>query len=76
MVKCSFFSSSFRSPVVWFFQGKAPPVKIKRSKSVAKQMVACFFPKSGHVSTIPLENRKMVNSDWYINHCLPKVFEE
>ena len=43
---------------VWVFPGEAPPLKYKRSKSVAKQMVACFFSKSGHVATIPLEGRK------------------
>ena len=37
--------------------------------------MACFFSKSGHVATILLEDRKTVNSDWCINHCLPKVFE-
>ena len=61
---------------VWVLPGEAPPVKFKRSKSVAKQMVACLFSNSGHVATIHLEDRKTVNSDWYINHCLPKVFGE
>ena len=54
----------------------APPVKFKQSKSVAKQMVACFFSKSDYEATIPLEDRKTVNSDRYINNCLSKVFEE
>ena len=60
---------------VWVLPGEAPPVKFKRPKSVAKQMVACFFSKYGQVATIPLEGRKTVNSDWCINHCLLKVFE-
>ena len=38
-------------------------------------MIACFFEKFGHVATIPLEDRKTVTADWYINHCLPKVFQ-
>ena len=42
---------------VWVFPGEDPPVQFKRSKSVAKQMVACIFSKSGHVATIPLEDR-------------------
>ena len=38
-------------------------------------MIACFFAKFGHVATIPLEDRKTVTADWYINHCLPKIFQ-
>ena len=38
-------------------------------------MIACFFAKFGHVATIPLEDRKTVTADWYVNHCLPKVFQ-
>ena len=38
-------------------------------------MVACFFAKFGHVATIPLEDIKTVTADWYVNHCLPKVFQ-
>ena len=36
---------------------------------VAKQMVACFFLKSAHVGTIPLEDKKMVN--WLVYQVLP-----
>ena len=60
---------------MWVFPGKAPLIKFKRSKSVAKQTVACFF-KSGCVATIPLEDWRTVNSDWYINCWLPKALEE
>ena len=52
-----------------------PPVKFKRNRSDFKQMTACFFAKIGHVATIPLEDRKTVTADWYVNHCLPKVFQ-
>ena len=38
-------------------------------------MIACFFAKCGHIATIPLEDRKMVMADWYVNHCLPKIFQ-
>ena len=45
-------------------------------------MVACFLGKSGHVATIPLEdrrvgtaNRRTGTANWYEHHCLPKVFE-
>ena len=39
-------------------------------------MTACFFEKSGHAGTIPLEGRRTVAADWYVNHCSPKVFQE
>ena len=61
--------------VVWDFPDENPPVKFKRKRSVSKQMIACFFAKFGHVATIPLEDRKTVTADWYVNHCLPKIFQ-
>ena len=45
-------------------------------KSTAKQIVACFFDKTGYVATVPLEHRWTVNSEWYTTICLPKVFGE
>ena len=38
-------------------------------------MIACFFAKFGHVATILLQGRKTATVDWYVNHCLPKVFQ-
>ena len=61
--------------VVWVFPDENPPVKFKRNRSASKQMVACFFAKVGHVATIPLEDIKTIMADWYVNHCLPKVFQ-
>ena len=49
-------------------------MKFYRNRSASKQMVACFFAKFGHVANIPLEYIKMITADWYVNHCLPKVF--
>ena len=60
---------------VWVFPDENPPVKFKRNRSASKQMTACFFSKFGHVTTIPLEDRKTVTADWYVNHCVPKVFQ-
>ena len=60
---------------VWVFPDENPPVKFKRNRSASKQMIACFFAKLGHVVTIPLEDRKTVTADWYVNHRLPKVFQ-
>ena len=61
---------------VWVFQCEENPTKVTRSRSVAKQMVACFFTKTGHVVTVALENQKTVNSAWYTSICLPEVFGE
>ena len=60
---------------VWVFPDEDPPVKFKRSRSSSKQMVASFFTKTGHLITVPLEERKTVTSDWYVTNCLPKVME-
>ena len=38
-------------------------------------MIAVFFAKSDHVTSTPLQESKTVNAEWYINICLPKVFE-
>ena len=61
---------------VWVFQDEQNPTKVVRARSVGKQMVACFFTKTGHVATVPLENQKTVNSAWYTSICLPEVFDE
>jgi len=34
-------------------------------------MVACFFGKTGHVATVPLEQRMTVNSELKTTICLP-----
>ena len=38
-------------------------------------MISRFFAKFGHVATILLEDRKTVNADLYVNHCMPKGFQ-
>ena len=61
---------------VWVFENEEYPTKVVRSRSTSKQMVACFFTKTGHVATMALENQKTVNSAWYTTICLPQVFDE
>ena len=34
-----------------------------------------FLCKIGRVATIPLEDRKTVTADWYVNHTVPKIFQ-
>ncbi|GBP45298.1 hypothetical protein EVAR_29046_1 [Eumeta japonica] len=46
------------------------------AKSTWKQIVTYCFVIDGLVVTIPLQNRKSVNSKWYTTICLPEVFEE
>ncbi|KAI6651379.1 Mariner transposase [Oopsacas minuta] len=50
-----------------------PPTKVRRAKSVGKQMWAIFFRSSGFVEAVALEDRKPVTADWYTTVCLPKV---
>ena len=50
-------------------------MKFKRNRSASKQMIACFFAKIGHVAAIPLEDRKTVTADRYVNHYLLKIFQ-
>jgi len=40
---------------VWVFEKEPNPTKVVRG-STSMQMVACFFGKSGHVATVPLDN--------------------
>jgi len=61
---------------VWAFQDESNPTKVVRARSTSKQMVACFFGKTGHVATVPMVERRTVNSEWYTTICLPEVFGE
>ena len=62
-----------RQSAVWVFQDEEKPTKVIRSRSVSKKMVATFVSKSGHVATIPLEDRRTVTANWYTTICLPQV---
>lgn len=57
----------------WVEEGAPPPTKVRRARSVGKQMWAIFFRSSGFVAAVPLEDRKTVTADWYTTVCLPKV---
>lgn len=61
---------------VWVFPDEANPTKVTRARSTSKQMVSCFFGKTGHVATLPLVEQKTVNADWYTTICLPEVIGE
>ena len=36
----------------------------------------CFFGYTGQVTTVALEDRRIVNIDWYTTICLPEVINE
>ena len=61
---------------MWVFEPVPKPSKVVCGKITSKQMVACFFCKTVHVATVPLEHRRTLNSEWYTTICLPKVFGE
>ena len=60
----------------WVEEDAPPPTKVRRAKSVGKQMWAIFFRSSGFVAAVALEDRKTVTADWYTTVCLPKVITE
>ena len=46
--------------------------KQQSTMCTSKQMVACFFRKTGHAATVSLEQRCTVNSEWYTTISLEK----
>jgi len=42
----------------------------------AKQIIACFFGYTGYMATEALEDRRIVNIDWYTTVYLPKVINK
>ena len=67
---------SKQQSTVWVFQDEPNPIKVARARSTSKQMIACFFEKTGHVAIVPLEQRRTANSEWYTTICLPAVCQE
>ena len=57
------------------FQDEPSPTKVVRARNTSKQIIACFFGKTGHVVNVPLEQRRTVNSEWYTTICLTVVFQ-
>ena len=58
------------------FEDEPNPTKVVCGKITSKQTVACFFSKTGHVASVPLEHRRTVISERNTTICLPKVFGE
>ena len=70
----SYEPESKQQSTVWVFQDE--PTKVVRSRSAAKQMIACFFGYTGHMTTVGLEDRRTVCTDWYTTICLPEVINK
>ena len=57
------FHPETEGPVVGLaLSGDTPHLKFKRSRSTSKQMVASYIAKTGHITTIPLEERCTVTT--------------
>jgi len=67
---------SKQQSTVWVFQGEPNPTKVVRVRSSSKPIVARSFGITGHVTTVLLEQRRTVNSEWYTAICLPEVYGE
>ena len=68
---------SKQQSAVWVFQDEPNPKKGGRARRSSKQIIACFFfRKTGHVAIVPLEQCRLVNSEWYITIYLPVMFKE
>ncbi|CAF4017210.1 unnamed protein product [Rotaria sp. Silwood2] len=65
-----------RQSQVWVASNDPHPTKVRRQRSVGKQMFAIFFMKSCFNTIIPLENGKIVTAKWYANKCLTQVLKQ
>lgn len=61
---------------VWLFENEQTPVQVRKSRSVKKKMIAVFFTRRGILERVVLESQRTVTASWYINDCLPKVFQK
>ncbi|CAF3671117.1 unnamed protein product [Rotaria socialis] len=57
----------------WVASNDPHPAKIRRQRSVGKNMFAIFFMKPGFNTIISLENGKTVTAEWCTNECLTQV---
>ena len=64
---------SKQQSIVRVFQVESNPTKVAQARITSKQMIACFFGKTGHVAIVPLEQCRTVNSEWHTTICyLPR----
>jgi hypothetical protein len=60
---------------VWISKTDSRPAKVHRNTCAEKRMVVIFFVKSGLLKSVPLEAGGSLTASWYVNICLPQVFE-
>ena len=46
---------SKQQSTVWVFQDEPNPTKVARAENTSKQIIVCFFVKTGHIAIVPLE---------------------
>ncbi|GBP80574.1 hypothetical protein EVAR_37678_1 [Eumeta japonica] len=63
-------------PKTKVYEDELKPTKVACERSGSKQMIASFFNKIGHMTTVALENCRTVNSNWCTTICLPEVVDE
>ncbi|XP_026760939.1 histone-lysine N-methyltransferase SETMAR-like [Galleria mellonella] len=61
---------------VWVFENENRPTKVKQARNVGKKMITFFFSATDPICTIPLEDQKSINAEWYFTICLPRVLEK
>ena len=69
-------AESKQQSIVWVFQVESNPTKVAQARSTSKQMIVCFFRKTGPIAIVPLEQCRAVNSEWHTTICLPVVSQE
>ena len=63
---CAYEPEKKQQSTVWVFEPEPNPMKVVCGKITSKQMVPSFFCTTGHGTTVPLEHRSTVNSEWYV----------
>ena len=80
---CAHEPETKQQSIMWTCEDKPNPTKVVCGKSTSKQMVVCFFDKTGHVATVPLSSlapsilsgtpqflwRNLKNEQEKTNHC-------
>ena len=60
---CAYEPETKQQSTMWVYEPEPNPTEVVYERSTSKQMVACFFGKTGHVATDPVEHRRAVNSE-------------
>ena len=57
------------------FEDDQRPTRVKRPRSVGKQMVCSYFSSSGQIATNRFVEQKTITAGLYVTKCLPNLFE-